>query len=335
MFKIKEFINQHKVTVMIIPDAKKSIKQWKFNLSIAFFILIGLIIVNISLLFNTVTSKVEAVSLSSENNELETSLLQTQDRINSLLSINANSAAEIEHLKSSLTTSSDFLKSRLEEMDQAQEYISQLVVLFNEETNSTLPVPVSRSFSRTVEAPETEVAGEFIDQDEILFDEIDALVTNDEISVLINDTTDTYSDLVSQLESQLSYLDARPDFFPASGPISSKFGYRNHPVTGRREMHNGIDINGKKGDPVWAAGSGIVTYAGYKGTYGRLIIIDHGYGYESVYAHNTELLVKEGDSIQKGDQIAKIGSTGRTTGTHLHFEIRYKGSAINPLNILN
>lgn len=333
MNKFKEFFNQHKVTVMVIPNAKKSIKQWKFNLSIAFIILVGLIVVNLTLLINTVSSRAEAVTLSSENHELSESLVQTQDKINSLLSINSSSADEVEHLKTSLHNSSEFLKARLEEMEQAENYISQLVVMFNEETKSDLPVPVSRSYTRTLDV-ESELSEQIISEDQLLFDEIDALIVNDEIGTLINESSDTYSDLVTQLESQLTYLDSRPDFFPTKGKISSDFGFRRHPVTGQRSMHNGIDISNSSGTAIWAAGTGVVTFEGYDGNYGRVIIIDHGYGYETVYAHLSRISVEEGDTVQKGDQIGKMGATGRTTGPHLHFEIRYNGDSVDPLNIL-
>lgn len=100
-------------------------------------------------------------------------------------------------------------------------------------------------------------------------------------------------------------------------------------------MHNGIDISNRSGTSIYAAGAGVVTFARYSGSYGNLIIIDHGNGYETAYAHCRAFKVKQGDSVGKGDLIATMGSSGRTTGTHLHFEIRFNGTPINPLNILN
>lgn len=334
MIKIKNYFNKHKVTIMVIPGAEKSIKQWKFNLSIAFVILIGLIVINVSLLFNTVTSRVTAVTLSSENHELAEDLLMTQDKINSLYNINSNSIEEIDKLKVSLESSAIFLKNRLDEMDQTQQYISQLVLLFNEETNSALPVPTSRSFSRVDSVQTLGETDVDVNSDDLLFMEIEALVTNDEISEIIADQSNVYHELVSKLENQLTYLESRPDFYPTVGRLSSKFGYRKDPITGATSKHNGIDLSNSVGTKIYSAGSGVVTFSGYSGSFGRVIIIDHGYGYESVYSHCSELLVNEGDTVAKGDLIAKMGRTGRTTGSHLHFEIRYNGTPINPLNIL-
>lgn len=335
MQHIKRFFTKHKVTLMVIPSAEKSIKQLKFNLGIAFIVLIGLILINISLLFNTLISKAEASHLTSENSELAVNLLITQDRIDSLYNISLNRAEEIEKLKESLASSAGFLEERLEEMANAEQYIVQLVTLFNEETNSNLPPPVSRSYQRQ-ETPDVALMDTliYLNDDDLLFEEIHALIDSDEISVLITEQAESYSSLVDELESRLSYLDRRPDFYPANGTLSSRFGFRRDPITGSRRMHNGIDISNRTGTSIYAAGSGIVTFARYSGSFGRVIIIDHGHGYETVYAHCQELLVSEGDSVDKGDLIAKMGSTGRATGSHLHFEIRYNGNPINPLNIL-
>lgn len=334
MNKFKDFFNRHKVTIMVIPVAEKSIRQWKFNLSIAFVILVGLIVINISLLLGTVTSRVVAVNLSSENHELAENLLMTQDKINSLYNINSNSSEEIDKLKISLESSALFLKNRLDEMDKTQEYISQLVLIFNEETNSKLPVPTSRSFSRVDSVMALGETDADVYNDDLIFMEIEALITNDEIAEIISDQSEIYHELVSKLENQLTYLESRPDFYPTIGRLSSKFGYRRDPITGASKKHNGIDISNSVGTKIYSAGSGLVTFSGYSGAFGRVIIIDHGYGYESVYSHCSELLVNAGDSVAKGELIAKMGRTGRVTGSHLHFEIRYNGTPINPLNIL-
>ena len=239
--------------------------------------------------------------------------------------------SEVNTLKASLKSSTDFLTARLVEMNETQIYVSQLVALFNQETSSDLAAPVSRSFSR--------VAGDSttpeMTEDEILLSEIDSLIANDDISTLISEQTQGYKELVSKMESQLSYLATRPDFYPTSGTFSSPFGYRKDPITNRTTLHNGIDISNKRGTPIYAAGSGIVTFSGYDGNFGRVLIIDHGYGYESVYAHCNALLYVAGDSVDKGEQVATMGASGRTTGNHLHFEIRYNGTPINPLKLIS
>lgn len=333
MEKIKNYFMRNKVTIMIIPNAEKSIKQWKFNIAIAFIILIGLIVINISLLLNTITSKVTSDNLSSANSLLEENLLMTQDKIALLQNINSNKTDEIKELKKSLQASNDFMVARLDEMEQTQTYVSQLVALFNKETNSDIKAPISRSFNRATDASQEQSVE--LSADEVLLSDINSLITNDEISVIIAEQTQAYNDLTLKLEKQLSYLVARPDFYPTKGTYSSPFGYRKDPITGRSKLHNGIDISNKVGTAIYAAGSGIVTFAGYDGNFGNVLIIDHGYGYESVYAHCKTLLFSPGDEVEKGTQVAIMGSSGRTTGPHLHFEIRYNGTPINPLKLLD
>ena len=118
------------------------------------------------------------------------------------------------------------------------------------------------------------------------------------------------------------------------GWISSYYGMRTHPLSGRREMHKGIDFAGKLGGPVIAVAKGVVTYAGKRYGYGKVIDIAHGNGYTTRYAHNSRLLVSVGDTVEKGFQIAEIGSSGRSTGPHVHFEVLKNGREINPVRFI-
>ena len=116
----------------------------------------------------------------------------------------------------------------------------------------------------------------------------------------------------------------------SSGWISSGFGERNDPFTGKKARHQGVDFAGTKGSEVVAVASGAVTWAGSRQGFGKLLEIDHGNGYITRYAHNDQLLVKAGDGIIAGQEIAKMGSTGRASSPHVHFEVLYKGKAVNP-----
>ncbi|MBO5340484.1 MAG: M23 family metallopeptidase [Oscillospiraceae bacterium] len=120
--------------------------------------------------------------------------------------------------------------------------------------------------------------------------------------------------------------------WPCSGKITSYFGYRN--IFGSRSYHSGIDIAGSKGTAIKAADGGKVTFSGYKGNYGYLVIITHDNGSQTYYGHNSSLLVSTGQRVYQGQVIARMGSTGRSTGNHCHFEVRIRGSAVNPLNYL-
>ena len=121
--------------------------------------------------------------------------------------------------------------------------------------------------------------------------------------------------------------------WPASGRITSYFGGRN--IFGSYSYHGGIDIKVSYGQSIKAADGGTVSFAGWKGTYGKLVIIKHDNGTQTYYAHNSSLLVSAGDKVYQGQVIAKGGSTGRSTGNHCHFEVRVNGKAVNPLNYLN
>jgi murein DD-endopeptidase MepM/ murein hydrolase activator NlpD len=119
-----------------------------------------------------------------------------------------------------------------------------------------------------------------------------------------------------------------------SGYISSLYGKRTDPFDGHQASHHGLDFAGTAGSRVLAVADGIVSHAGPDGGYGRLIEVTHGNGYVTRYAHNAKLLVKPGDTVKRGDAIALMGSTGRSTGTHLHFEVLQDGKSVNPLSFV-
>ena len=122
--------------------------------------------------------------------------------------------------------------------------------------------------------------------------------------------------------------------WPAEGEITSPFGWRVHPIFGTQRLHTGIDIGADYGDAIRAADGGVVIHADWMGGYGNAVIIDHGNGISTLYAHNSQLLVDEGQTVAKGQTVARCGSTGYSTGPHLHFEVRHNGSPVNPLNYL-
>lgn len=130
------------------------------------------------------------------------------------------------------------------------------------------------------------------------------------------------------------------DLIPTERPIkggwiSSYFGKRSDPFTGKKSYHKGVDFAAKRGTKVHSAASGIVIWSGYRGAYGNTLVVDHGNGYTTRYAHNKKLLVKEGDRVEKGQLIALMGSTGRSTAPHVHFEVRKNDVPVNPLSYLD
>ncbi len=117
---------------------------------------------------------------------------------------------------------------------------------------------------------------------------------------------------------------------PVIGRITSPFGQRHDPIHGQQRQHNGLDIAAPEGSPIQSIHPGVVTFAGDMGTYGKVVVVDHGEGLETRYAHCSELLVEEGERVRPGNVIAKVGSTGRSTGPHLHFEARMGDEPLDP-----
>ncbi|WP_018293671.1 M23 family metallopeptidase [Mariprofundus ferrooxydans] len=137
------------------------------------------------------------------------------------------------------------------------------------------------------------------------------------------------------LESKRTQLDARPHTWPTKGGwISSGFGPRIDPFTGGQAMHYGVDIANKPGAPVLASSAGVVSFAGKMQDFGYVVDVDHGYGYSTRYAHMSSLSVKIGDVVEDRQKLGRVGSTGHSTGPHIHYEVRHYGKLVNPRQFL-
>jgi murein DD-endopeptidase MepM/ murein hydrolase activator NlpD len=152
-------------------------------------------------------------------------------------------------------------------------------------------------------------------------------------------------DLLQGLESRLRYVrrdverrealsNATPSIWPAHGWLTGTFGGRSDPFSGEPAVHQGLDIATEKGKPVFATADGVVDSASYTGDYGNLVVIKHGFGLTTRYGHMSGFAVKPGKTVKRGDVIGYVGSTGRSTGTHVHYEILANGKLINPLQLL-
>lgn len=144
----------------------------------------------------------------------------------------------------------------------------------------------------------------------------------------------TVIQLWESLSDSQSLLASTPSIRPARGPIGSRFGYRLDPINGKMRMHAGLDIVVSPGTPVRAPADGVVSFSGWDDYYGKLVSIDHGYGVLTRYAHNSQIYVQVGQKVSKYDVISATGSTGRSTGPHLHYEVRVNGVPVNPLNYI-
>tara|TARA_B100000686_G_C16795982_1_gene982380 strand:- start:2560 stop:3489 length:930 start_codon:yes stop_codon:yes gene_type:complete len=144
----------------------------------------------------------------------------------------------------------------------------------------------------------------------------------------------SFQELEGHMRDQVSLLSSIPTIWPTRGWVTSDFGYRKSPFTGLRENHEGLDIAARLGSEVRTPADGIVILSGKESGYGNLVEIDHGYGYVTRYGHNSRHLVKAGDKVKRGQTIALVGNTGRSTGPHLHYEVIFNGVPRNPRNYI-
>ena len=140
----------------------------------------------------------------------------------------------------------------------------------------------------------------------------------------------SFESLFKYLRDQQNLLASTPAVRPTPGWTTSRFGYRTSPFTGRREFHKGYDIANRLGTPITATADGVVSFTGPKGSLGTMVVIDHGHGMVTRFGHCHKILVKRGDAVKRGDTIALMGNTGRSTGPHVHYEVHLNGLPVNP-----
>ncbi|MBP2688769.1 MAG: Peptidase [Deltaproteobacteria bacterium] len=186
-----------------------------------------------------------------------------------------------------------------------------------------------RNSSRGVggaETPEASVANRLDKLLDLKFDRM-----KKDLLVDVNDL-----DLLGEkLDRRRLLLESVPCGWPVRGMLSSVFGVRNSPFTETPVFHQGLDIVARAGTPVTASASGVVVKSGYEATSGNMVVVDHGAGYRSAYAHLSSCSVEEGAFVNRGEEVGKVGSTGRSTGPHLHYEVRVNGLPVNPARFLN
>lgn len=283
---------------MIVPDSNHEVKS--FKISIPF--IKSITITAFTLFFS---AAVALIYFGGMNAYLYTAIKQRDEKIAELTSIKNNQDKKIALLNENAKMVNDKIKS----LNDLEEKIRRLVGLSSSNASRG-------GFSR--------------DERSISYDN----ETTSRLTSEINQKTEDYKNLLIKVTDRLDYLNSIPSAYPVNGSITSPFGNRTSPYGSYTEFHPGIDIAVDYGTPVKAAGKGVVTYAGWLSGYGKAVIIDHGYGIESVYGHNSKILVELGQAVNRGDIIAKSGDTGRSTGPHVHFEVRVNGNPVNPMNYL-
>jgi len=162
----------------------------------------------------------------------------------------------------------------------------------------------------------------------------DGSIDVDALKKEITASMNAVEEIKKYLAKEQNVFFASPSGWPAGGKISSGFGMREHPRFGGRKLHTGIDITMPKGTPLHATADGVVSFSDRSGGNGNIVVIEHGHGLTTVYAHNSKNIVKAGQSVKRGDVIALSGSTGISTGPHLHYEVWRDGQSINPAPFL-
>jgi murein DD-endopeptidase MepM/ murein hydrolase activator NlpD len=176
------------------------------------------------------------------------------------------------------------------------------------------------------ETPETSAASRLDKLLDLKFDRMkkDLLVDVNDLDIL-----------GETLDSRRLLLESIPCGWPVRGTLSSVFGVRNSPFTETPVFHHGLDIVARAGAPVLSSASGVVVKSAYEALYGNMVVVDHGAGYRSLYGHLSSCSVEEGAFVNRGEELGKVGSTGRSTGPHLHYEVRVNGLPVNPARFLN
>lgn len=299
-----------KVTFFILSNSGAPVKQAtisRINLG-----LIGLLTVFITVLCGYLGYDYYLLKFTSQNPyQLEQRITSFQTEIESQRSQIQKYAVEINALKSKLMDLNDFenklrIIANIEKSDFQSSLFGIGGAMPEDLDANILPTQKHNSLLR-----EMHEQVEQLDQ---------ALIKQDE----------GFNDLYGYIEEQRNLLASTPAIRPARGWLSSQFGYRTSPFTGRRTFHKGLDIANRNGTPIIATADGIVTFAGSKGNMGTMVVLDHGHGMVTRYGHLLKTLKNRGESVKRGDVIAHMGNSGRSTGPHVHYEVRLNGLPVNP-----
>ena len=296
-------LKDRRTTISIIPEDKTRIKHFKFSR--------GFLVVMACLLALSVTA-VSAILYD------YSTLKKTLPSMHALEREVTHQRAQIQVFAKKIGT----LKSEIAELQESEKRLRVLANIEPSTGDSPVfgiggPMPEDLNPELPLNKKHDGLVRQMHDQVEYL----------SEVSAM---QKEAFRDLRPYLESRKSLLASTPSIRPTSGWISSGFGYRKSPFTSRREFHQGMDIATRMGTPVVAPADGTITFVGRKGGLGRAVVVDHGHGFVTRYGHLKKCLVKRGACIKRGDKIALVGNSGRTTAPHLHYEVRLNGLPVNP-----
>jgi len=311
---VKKKINY--ATFMFIPEGQSTVKSFRLPLWFPKFVTLSIVLL-------VLASGTSFYALS----ELRLQHEISREEIGKLTAINSSQKVEIEKLQKN----SEEVQKQLQENSLMLEEVKKAVGINPASANESVEIKLA--------APEESTPISLLKRESVL--DMSAKLENIEsdfasLSDKIAAQKQAISDSLGPIKDQLAYLMAKPSIMPVTAAITAGFGYRKNPFTSRgSEFHKGIDFAASYGQTAVATGDGIVIFSGWNAGYGRMVIISHGYGITTLYAHNSKLLVKQGDKVKKGQAITKVGNTGRSTGTHLHYEVKLNGKNVNPTKYFN
>lgn len=283
-------------TLMIVPDRDSSTRRYRISLRLIQGVVGGLVLGAAAL----VVTGIHYASLLDEAKENR--LLRDE---------NAQLRGQLLHVREKVAHIDETL-DRIERFDHK---LRALTSLSDERGLAIGPL----------ESPSEHAGSRRIDEEgDLLGERLDSLVDQ----AARNERS--LAELQRYFEDQKSLLASMPSIWPARGWVTSDFGTRLDPYTAKRVMHRGMDIANRHGAPVIAPADGTVVFAGVEGAYGKVIVLDHGFGIKTRYAHLSEFMVERGENVKRGQRIGSIGNTGRSTGPHLHYEVRVNGIPENP-----
>jgi murein DD-endopeptidase MepM/ murein hydrolase activator NlpD len=223
------------------------------------------------------------------------------------------------------------LKNSLVQIDEIYKYISELKLL-EKKIRLTADIEGGNITSSATGGNDEEIGDETPENKILLSSKLER-----ELSILkseIQNTKRNYEELLPAIEEKRDYMRSIPLLWPVRGWVTSEFGFRFSPMVETYRFHQGIDIATRPGTPIIAPADGRVVFAGWEGTYGKTILINHGYGIVTRYAHLSEMYVSEGQMVKRWEVIGTVGDTGITTGPHLHYEVIVNGVPVNPRDYL-
>lgn len=325
MLKSKTF------TLILVPDSSHDVRKWTipgWSIRVGFISGLFAFALGVIMIFDywSVIGQIErnrelTVELRKANNQLEI----YKERLNAIEEslLRVQSFATRVKIITNLESRESFVKNNLDQPPNSSDTIpppttqeDSLNLLENESNPATIH-PVQDPVEIAIEGDKQR-----------LKDTLDRVQ-----DVTLKTETELY-ELYELLADQRAFLASLPTRRPAVGYFTNGFGIRRSPYGDSDKMHEGVDIANRPGTPIRAPANGTIAFSGFKPGYGNTIIIDHGYGLESWYAHSSRLLAKNGQAVKRGDTIAQMGSTGSSTGPHLHYEVHVNGIPVDPITYI-